>query len=108
MSTAKPSLPQAIADRARLVWRLMRDRRVPLYLKVLPIAALLYVLWPLDLLPDLAVSIGQLDDLTVLLLGIEVFIALCPSHVVDEHQAAIANADQSHGDVIEGEWQVRE
>ena len=54
----------------RLSWNLIRDRRVPLWLKGIPFLALLYVLWPVDLVADILPGLGQLDDLTVILLGL--------------------------------------
>ncbi len=99
---------RAMIDRVRLVVRLMRDPRVPLYLKAVPIGALLYLVFPLDLLPDLALGLGQLDDLGVLLVGLETFIALCPRHVVEEHVAAITGAPHPRGETIDGEWRIRE
>jgi uncharacterized membrane protein YkvA (DUF1232 family) len=105
---------KALINRARLIWHLMRDSRVPIYLKALPIAAALYVVSPVDLLPDVAPLFGQLDDLGVLLVSIESFIALCPSHVVEEHRARIegrefysaADANRSN-ETIDGEWRVK-
>jgi len=66
----------------RLVWFLMRDSEVPVYLKLLPLAAFIYVLIPTDLIPDFLPVLGQLDDLTALLVGAKVFIELSPPQVV--------------------------
>jgi uncharacterized membrane protein YkvA (DUF1232 family) len=71
--------------RIRLVWRLMRDRRVLWPLKLLPLGALLYVVFPLDLLFDLAPIIGQLDDIGILFGSVWLFVELCPPDVVAEH-----------------------
>ena len=62
----------------KLAWRLFRDRRVPLYLKALPVLALLYAISPWDLVPDILPAVGQIDDLIVaaLLLLAFVFLAL--------------------------------
>lgn len=66
----------------RLVWYLIRDPEVPLYLKLLPLVAVIYVLIPIDLIPDLIPGLGQLDDLTALIVGGKVFIELAPQHVI--------------------------
>lgn len=66
----------------RLVWYLIRDPDVPLYVKVIPLVALIYVLIPTDFVPDVFPVIGQLDDITALLVGGKVFIELSPPHVV--------------------------
>jgi len=105
------NLLKAVINRGRLVWRLMRDRRVPAYLKALPVATLIYLALPVDLLPDIAPLLGQVDDLGVLIVGIESFIALCPSEVVDEHLRQIegrAQRSQTTAETIEGEWRVKQ
>jgi uncharacterized membrane protein YkvA (DUF1232 family) len=68
-----------------LVWRLTFDRRVPLLLRALVPAALLYVLFPFDLLRDRIPVIGMFDDLLVIALALLLLVKLAPRHVVDEH-----------------------
>ncbi len=71
----------------RLAWRLLRDPRVPLLNKlVLPGLFLVYLLWPADLMPDVLLGLGQLDDLALLALGIKLFIDLCPADLVRLHR----------------------
>jgi uncharacterized membrane protein YkvA (DUF1232 family) len=69
---------------ARVVWGLMRDPRTPLPLKGLLAAGLAYVVVPLDLVPDAIPILGQADDLTVLLLVLDLFIANAPREVREE------------------------
>jgi uncharacterized membrane protein YkvA (DUF1232 family) len=76
----------------RLVWYLFRDPEVPAYLKLLPVAAVLYTLMPFDLIPDMIVGLGQLDDLTILLLGGKVFIEMSPPDVVARYVKAMRHA----------------
>jgi uncharacterized membrane protein YkvA (DUF1232 family) len=73
----------------RLALRLLRDERVPLYAKAVPAVALLYVVLPLDIIPDFIPVIGQLDDLAALAAGLSLFIRLCPAEVVEEHELAL-------------------
>lgn len=70
---------------ARLIWGLARDSRTPLHLKLLLGAALAYLVTPIDLIPDALPIIGQADDLTVLLLVLDLFIANAPDDVRREH-----------------------
>jgi uncharacterized membrane protein YkvA (DUF1232 family) len=80
----------------RLAWQLLRDPDVPFGLKLLPLGVLGYVLWPIDLLPDTILGLGQIDDLALLLLGIQIFIALAPQAIKRRYQPAeddIANRD---------------
>jgi len=72
---------------ARLVWGLLRDGRTPMGLKALLGAALAYVVMPVDLIPDVMPVIGTADDLTVLLLVLDLFISNAPMAVRAEHMA---------------------
>ena len=56
--------------RLKLIARLMGDRRISIFLKVIPIGALLYLISPVDLLPGMVFPvIGALDDAAVLWIG---------------------------------------
>jgi uncharacterized membrane protein YkvA (DUF1232 family) len=72
---------------ARLVWGLARDARTPVALKAILIAALAYVIAPIDLIPDVIPILGAADDLTVLLLVLDLFINNAPAEVREEHMA---------------------
>jgi len=89
MTTKTPrtlgSLPGVFKE-VRLAWRLMRDRRVPLWVKGVPLLSLAYLIWPLDFLADPLLGLGQLDDLGVILLGIMLFVNLVPQQIVRQHQ----------------------
>jgi uncharacterized membrane protein YkvA (DUF1232 family) len=101
----------------KLVYQLMLDPEVPIYLKILPFAAILYLLFPFDFLPDVIPGIGQLDDITILVVGAKMFIELAPDQVVSRHlqkmrrngKLATGTDDQASGssfagdpDIIEG------
>lgn len=73
----------------RLLWRLLNDPRVPAWVKTIPAVVLLYLLSPIDLMPDPALGLGQLDDLVVILLGLKLFRDFSPPAVVREHEADI-------------------
>jgi len=76
---------------ARVVWGLMRDPRTPIGLKAILGAALAYVVLPVDLIPDAIPILGQADDLTVLLLVLDLFIQNAPAEVRAEHMARAKN-----------------
>ncbi len=76
---------------ARLVWGIVRDPRTPIGLKGMLVAALAYVVMPVDLIPDVIPIIGQADDLTVLLLVLDVFIQNAPADVRAEHTQRARN-----------------
>jgi len=74
----------------RLFWRLLKDPRVGLVPKLILLAMVVYVVVPVDFLPDFLVPLGQLDDIFVIFLGLRSFVRLCPQEAVREHVRAIA------------------
>lgn len=92
--------------RVKLILRLVRDRRVSFWLKIIPVAGVLYLVSPLDLIPDIALPvIGELDDAAVLWLTNALFIELCPRDVVREHVKALtADEDEDKtGEVVDAD-----
>jgi uncharacterized membrane protein YkvA (DUF1232 family) len=81
-------LPQ-IWRTGRLALRLLRDSRVPMAAKFIFGATVLYMVSPLDVVPDWLPVIGQADDLMVLLAGLNLFLRSCPKWLVNEHEDAI-------------------
>jgi uncharacterized membrane protein YkvA (DUF1232 family) len=81
---------QDLILRGKLILRLMGDKRVNFLLKILPVGGLIYLLSPIDLLPDIALPvIGYLDDAVVIWLCMTLFVAFCPDEVVQEHLKAL-------------------
>ena len=76
---------------ARLVWGIMRDPRTPIGLKAILAAAVAYVVSPLDLVPDAIPILGQADDLTVVLLVLDLFIQNAPDEVRRDHMERARN-----------------
>ncbi len=92
--------------RVKLILRLIRDGRVSFWLKIIPVAGLVYLVSPIDLIPDIALPvIGELDDAAVLWLTNALFIELCPRDVVREHVQALSQDDSKakDGDVVEAD-----
>ena len=99
---------------ARLIWRLMRDRRVPMVTKLIPIIALGYVVTPIDLVPDFLPVRGQLDDILVVVILLGMFIILSPWKVVIEHATGRSSVDKDgdkkefSGETIDGEYRLED
>ena len=93
-----PSFWASVIRQLRLAWRLFWDRRVPFWPKLLPLAVLIYIVSPVDVIPDFILGLGQLDDLGLFLLAAQVFTLICPRSVV---QMILEEMD---GGVIDGDW----
>ncbi|MCX6045298.1 MAG: YkvA family protein [Chloroflexi bacterium] len=86
-------------------WRLLQDPRVPGLLKLfLPIAAMVYLISPLDLLP------GPFDDVAVLFVALRLFLQLAPSDAVRSAQGDARATDpkprQDDDNTIDTSWRV--
>ena len=90
------------ATRLKLIFRLMGDRRVNIFLKALPLASVAYLFWPLDVIA--LPVVGVLDDAAILWIGSTLFVELCPPDVVKEHRDLLtSNMDESSGEVVDAE-----
>jgi uncharacterized membrane protein YkvA (DUF1232 family) len=110
---SQPSLLRTLVSHLRLTERLLREPGVPLLTKAFPIGAALYVISPLDFVPDFLPVLGQLDDLGVILIVLQAFMKLCPARAVDFHRAALARNRKyspmpSAGEIIDAEFRREE
>ena len=108
--TAKGGVFNDLANRFKLIIRLIGDRRVSPLLKLLPIGSLMYFI-----IPDIAP--GPIDDVAIVWLGTYLFVELCPPEVVQEHMNALKqvvpgewhDSQDSQGEVIDAEfWEKKE
>ena len=110
-----PDLLSRLWSNLVLSARLLFDRRVGGTAKLIPLLAALYILSPLDLMPDALLPFGVVDDLGALLLGLQLFIRNAPPEVVEEYRGRVADVAGAtrrvHSDkqnVIEGHYQVKD
>lgn len=68
-----------------LLGRLLKDARVPIAEKALFAAAIVYVISPLDFIPDIFPFIGQVDDIYVVALVLLRLVNRSDESVVREH-----------------------
>jgi uncharacterized membrane protein YkvA (DUF1232 family) len=98
----------------RLAWRLLWDPRVPAYTKLVPFVALLYIVSPVDFIPDWFLGLGQLDDLGILLAGVRLFTGLVPDEIVLQHLEAMGinvsrwRVVDEEPPAIEAEYEVKD
>lgn len=100
-------LREALRD-LRLAWRLFRDGRVSWGAKAVPLLAAAYLLWPMDLLADPIIGLGQADDLAVLLMGVNLFIRLCPQDLVQRYRQGSSRRERGRDEPIDGVYRVLE
>ena len=86
----------------RIAWRLMWDSQVPLAAKIVPLLTILYILSPIDLIPDFIVGLGQIDDLAIFVLGVQLFIAVSPKDIVERIRAEIEGRPPGGGWTVTG------
>ena len=80
------SLLSAMMQQVRLGWYLLTDGKVSLLTKAIIPAALLYVISPVDFIPDVIPVLGQLDDLGMVMAGLAIFIRMCPPELVQYYK----------------------
>ena len=81
----------------RLVWKLLTDSRVPFWIRIALPLALIYVISPIDILPDFIPVIGRVDDIIAIVAGIMILLKLAPKKVVNQHK-------KDNQTIIDGEF----
>jgi uncharacterized membrane protein YkvA (DUF1232 family) len=72
-----------LINQGKLAWRLFRDPNVtPLVRYGIPLLGLIYLISPIDIIPDALLGLGQLDDIAVIMLLTKLFISLAPDDIV--------------------------
>jgi len=73
------------------VWRAIRDRRVRWHIRaIVPACVLVYVIAPIDPIPDRLPVIGHLDDVLVIAFLIALFIRLVPASIMFQHRSDVS------------------
>ncbi len=94
----------SLVKQLKLIARLMGDKRVSPFLKILPIASLVYLISPVDLVPGAVFPvIGALDDAAILWIGSTLFVQLCPDEVVKEHEDDLNMIASDDSDIVDAE-----
>ena len=82
-------LPQFV----RVFWRLMKDQRVPVLTKLVPVLMIALLFSPPAIELDFIPVIGELDWVVVTFLALKLFVWLCPPDVVREHVRQIGRGE---------------
>lgn len=105
--TALAAFLSEIRRNGQLIYRLFTNPQVPLWAKVIPPLTVIYLLSPVDFVPDPVLGLGQMDDLAVLLLGAKLFIELCPTDVVERiRHELIYGRPREDDEVVDATYRV--
>lgn len=74
-----------LPDLINLIYRLLKDKRVPVKTKTVISAAIAYIAVPSDLIPDKIPFVGKIDDLAVVFFAIDRIIQDVPTKVILEN-----------------------
>ena len=78
-----------LINQGKLAWKLFRDPSVSPWLRYgLPLIGLIYLISPVDIIPDVFLGLGQLDDIAVIMLLAKLLISLAPDNIVQMYQQA--------------------
>jgi uncharacterized membrane protein YkvA (DUF1232 family) len=69
---------------ARTLWRALRHPQAPGWLKVGTALIVLYVISPIDLIPDFIPFFGAVDDLLVVTFGLRWLLSRLPAHIASD------------------------
>ncbi|MCP4305287.1 MAG: DUF1232 domain-containing protein [bacterium] len=67
----------------KLLYRLLRDRRVPLQRRLAMTLVAAYIVSPIDVIPDFVPVLGSVDDILVLAFAIDYLLQASPPEIVD-------------------------
>lgn len=82
-------LLRSLVRSGRLSWRLLGDTRTPFTLKLLLVGAVLLIFSPINWIPNFIPVLGQLEDVALLALAMNVFLKRVPPDVRAEHAAVL-------------------
>ncbi len=73
----KPNLSERARTTIREAWDLFRNPQLSLLYKLIPIAALIYIITPVDVIPEISFPfVGYVDDVTVFITSLNIFLFL--------------------------------
>ncbi len=75
----------ALPDIVKLLWRVVRDQRVPRLVRGGLVSLGAYLALPVDVVPDWIPVLGQLDDIVVLTVGVRTLLRRVPEPILREH-----------------------
>ena len=105
----RPSLLMMLARSGigRLILRLMLDRRVPIWSKLIIPLGIIYMLSPFDIIPDFLIGLGWLDDIFAIVATTLLFLLSIPNDILREHlRGGRAPSPEQDGNIIDGSARI--
>ncbi len=90
-----------LPDFVVLIFRLMKDERVPAVPKVKLALFMAYLASPIDLVPDFIPVLGQMDDLVAAVLAVRAVLRATPPEIVLEHWSGEADVIKTTQTVLD-------
>jgi len=87
---------------AKVFWLLLKDQRTPKLSKILVLAALIYLIWPFDLIPDIIPFAGLLDEVIIIPILFYIATKFIPKNVVEDNKLKAKGKKKDFEDVQEG------
>lgn len=101
------ALVTELIKRLRLVWLLLTDGRIPLWVKSVFPLSLLYLISPVDFIPGAVFPIvGGLDDLGVILLGMALLVKLSPPEIVQSYLHELEYGDLFSDEAVDTTYRI--
>jgi uncharacterized membrane protein YkvA (DUF1232 family) len=86
------------------LWRAFLSPETPLHLKALMLLVPVYLVVPLDIIPDFIPLAGWLDDAIIIPMLVSWIVSLLPRRAPAYARADARNAGDGNGKTIDGEW----
>jgi len=80
---------RALFRTSRLSWRLARDPRTPLAAKLFLAAAIALIVSPINWIPSSIPVLGQIEDIALVTLALNLFLRRVPAGLRQEHETAL-------------------
>jgi len=80
---------RALFRLCHLSWRLVRDPRTPLAHKLFLAAAIALIVSPINWIPSFIPILGQIEDVALATLALNLFLKRVPAGLRQEHEAAL-------------------
>jgi uncharacterized membrane protein YkvA (DUF1232 family) len=96
-------MTREVVTRLKLILKLMGDRRVSPWVKLIPVGAIAYLVSPLDIIMGIP-GLAALDDAAILWIGSNLFVELCPQNVVNEHMKELdSNLENTSDEIVDAD-----